>query len=179
MAVLGDPWHGDQTRENLVAGASSMIESLMLCGIGVLAGCLLTLVSVPLVHQRAVRLTTRNIVEAMPLAANEIQADKDQLRAQFAVAMRQLEVSIDDLRTKSANQLGQIGRSAAEINHLRVELDKRAAYIFALQAREHVRGSIVRRVVKIVLYLFVRSTREERIRLGAMRRAEMNLARAA
>ena len=58
-----------------------MIESLMLCGIGLLAGCLLMLLFFPAVHQRAVRLTRRDLVDATPLTAKEIQAEKDQLRA--------------------------------------------------------------------------------------------------
>ena len=41
-----------------------MIESLMLCGIGLLAGCLLMLLFFPAVHQRAVRLTRRDLVDA-------------------------------------------------------------------------------------------------------------------
>ena len=46
-----------------------MIESLMLCGIGPLAGCLLMLLFFPAVHQRAVRLT---LIDATPLTAKEI-----------------------------------------------------------------------------------------------------------
>ena len=61
-----------------------MIESLMLCGIGLLAGCLLMLVLFPAVHGRAVRLTRRDLIDATPLTAKEMQAEKDQLRAQFA-----------------------------------------------------------------------------------------------
>ena len=101
-----------------------MIESLMLCGIGLLAGCLLTLLFIPLVHERAVRLTMRQLAEAVPLTASEIRADKDLLRAQFAMALRQLEVNIEQLRERSANQLSRIGRNAVEINQLRVELTK-------------------------------------------------------
>ena len=44
-----------------------MIESLMLCGIGLLAGCLLMLLFFPAVHQRAVRLTRRDLIDAAPL----------------------------------------------------------------------------------------------------------------
>jgi hypothetical protein len=53
-----------------------MIESLMLCGIGLLAGCLLMLLFFPAVHQRAVRLTRRDLIDATPLTAKEIQAEK-------------------------------------------------------------------------------------------------------
>ena len=45
-----------------------MIESIMFCGIGLLAGCLLMLAFFPLIHERAVRLTTRHLVEATPIS---------------------------------------------------------------------------------------------------------------
>jgi hypothetical protein len=158
-----------------------MIESLMLCGVGLLAGCLLMLMFVPLVHRRAVRLTTRDVVEAMPMAANEVQGDKDLLRAQFAMAMRRLEVSTEGLRLKVARQQGELGRAAIEISRLRVELDRKTARIFALQARDEVRRSFARRVAKLVLYIFVRANREPRIKFATERPAEasVSFARAA
>ena len=131
----------------------------MLCGIGLLAGCLLMLVFFPLVHQRAVRLTTRNLVDAMPMTINEIQADKDRLRAQFALSLRRLEVNLEEMRAKAAGRYGEIGRQSREISRLQLELDKKTATVFALRAREHVRKGMVRRTVKILLYLFNRSSR--------------------
>jgi hypothetical protein len=75
-----------------------MIESLMLCGIGLLAGCLLMLDLFPAVHGRAVRLTRRDLIDAAPLTAKEMQAEKDQLRAQFAVSLRRLELNLEQMR---------------------------------------------------------------------------------
>ncbi len=51
------------------------------------------LMIVPLVHNRAVRLTTKRLEAATPLSMAEIQADKDQLRAEFAMAARRLEMN--------------------------------------------------------------------------------------
>ena len=67
-----------------------MIESIMLFGIGFLVASLLGLVVVPLVHNRAVRLTVRRLEAATPLSMAEIQAEKDQLRAEFAMSTRRL-----------------------------------------------------------------------------------------
>jgi len=141
-----------------------MIQAIMLCGIGALGGCLVTMLFIPLIHQRATRIARQQIVEAVPLAINEIQADKDHLRAQFAMSIRRLEVNIEEMRAKAAGQNGEIGRQSAEISRLQVELDKKTALIFALRAREAVRKSIVRRTLKTVLYLFVRSNRSRRPR---------------
>ena len=138
-----------------------MIESLMLCGIGLLAGCLLMLLFFPVVHERAVRLTRRHLLEATPMAVGAIQADKDQLRAQFAMSLRRLEVNLEEMRAKAAGRSVEIGKRTTEINRLQVELDKKTAMIFALRARDHVRKSFVRRTVKILLYLFTRANRRD------------------
>jgi hypothetical protein len=149
-----------------------MIQSIMLCGIGALAGCLLMMLFFPLIHERAVRITRQHVSEAIPMAFNEIQADKDQLRAQFAMSIRRLEVNIEEMRAKAAGQGGEIGRQSSEISRLNVELDKKTALIFALRAREAVRKSIIRRIVKIVLYSFIRSSRQRKGMLPAAMRAQ-------
>jgi hypothetical protein len=134
-----------------------MIESFMLCGIGLFAGCVLMLLFFPAVHARAVRLTRKQLVDAKSLTANEIQADKDQLRAQFAMSVRRLEIGMEEMRAKAMNRAAD--KQHAEISRLQVELDKKTAMIFALRAREEVRKRAVRRIVKLLLYVFVRSNR--------------------
>ena len=134
-----------------------MIESLMLCGIGLLAGCLLMLLFFPAVHQRAVRLTRRDLIDTTPLTAKEIQAEKDQLRAQFAVSIRRLEVNMEQMRVKALERAAD--RQNAEMARLQVDIDKRNALILALRTREEVRKRTLRRMVKLLLYLFARSNR--------------------
>jgi hypothetical protein len=145
-----------------------MIESLMLLGIGVCAGCPLVLAFIPLVHRRATRITTRHMDDATPLAINAIQADKDRLRAEFATSVRRLEVGVEEMRTKAAGHLGEIGRQKMEIQRLRLELDKKMALVFALRYRDKVRKSIVRRLAKLVFYAFIRSERRTRRELFGM-----------
>ena len=65
-----------------------MIEPIMYLAIGFLVSMLFGLMIVPLVHNRAVRLTTKRMEAATPLSMAEIQADKDQLRAEFAMSAR-------------------------------------------------------------------------------------------
>jgi hypothetical protein len=140
----------------------------MLLGIGVCAGCLLVLAFIPLVHRRATRITTRHMDDATPLAINAIQADKDRLRAEFATSVRRLEVGVEEMRTKAAGHLGEIGRQKMEIQRLRLELDKKMALVFALRYRDKVRKSIVRRLAKLVFYAFIRSERRTRRELFGM-----------
>ncbi|MBI3703381.1 MAG: hypothetical protein HY244_05910, partial [Rhizobiales bacterium] len=94
------------------------------------------LVVVPLVHGRAVRLTMRRLEAATPLSMAEIQADKDQLRAEFAMSTRRLEMSVENLKTKSTSQLAELGKKGDAINRLKIELGEKTATIFALEARD-------------------------------------------
>jgi chromosome segregation ATPase len=113
-----------------------MIEPIMFFGIGFLVAALIGLVVVPLVHGRAVRLTMRRLEAAAPLSMAEIQADKDQLRAEFAMSTRRLEMSVEQLKAKSTSQLAELGKKGDSINRLKVELGEKTATIFALEARD-------------------------------------------
>jgi chromosome segregation ATPase len=113
-----------------------MIEPIMYFGIGFLVAALIGLVVIPLVHSRAVRLTMRRLEAATPLSMAEIQADKDQLRAEFAMSTRRLEMSVDQLKTKTTSQLAELGKKGDAINRLKIELGEKTATIFALEARD-------------------------------------------
>lgn len=98
-----------------------MIEVAMYIGMGLLAGCLIAVAVVPLVHERAVRLTVRRLEATLPHSIAEIEADKDLLRAEFAMSTRRLEITVEELRSKAANQLSELGRKADAINRLKVQ----------------------------------------------------------
>jgi chromosome segregation ATPase len=113
-----------------------MIEPIMYLGIGFLIASLLGIVLVPLVHGRAVRLTKRRLEAATPLSMAEIQADKDQLRAEFAMSTRRLEMSVEHMKAKTTSQLAELGKKTDAINRLKIELGDKTASIFALEAHE-------------------------------------------
>src|SRR4051812_22099769 len=113
-----------------------MIEPIMYLSIGFLVSMLCGLMIVPLVHNRAVRLTTRRLEAATPLSMAEIQADKDQLRAEFAMSARRLEMSVEQLKNKTTNQLAELGKKSDAINRMKLELGEKNAAIFSLEARE-------------------------------------------
>jgi chromosome segregation ATPase len=113
-----------------------MIEPIMYLAIGFLLSMLFGLMIVPLVHNRAVRLTTRRLEAATPLSMAEIQADKDQLRAEFAMSARRLEMSVDQLKNKTSSQLAELGKKTDAINRMKIELGEKNATIFSLEARE-------------------------------------------
>ena len=113
-----------------------MVEPIMYLAIGFLVSMLFGLMIVPLVHNRAVRLTTRRMEAATPLSMAEIQADKDQLRAEFAMSARRLEMSVDQLKNKTTSQLAELGKKSDAINRMKIELGEKNAAIFAMEARE-------------------------------------------
>jgi chromosome segregation ATPase len=113
-----------------------MIEPIMYLAIGFLVSALFGLMIVPLVHNRAVRLTTKRMEAATPLSMAEIQADKDQLRAEFAMSARRLEMSVEQLKNKTTSQLAELGKKTDAINRMKVELGEKNATIFQLEARE-------------------------------------------
>src|ERR1700716_1313331 len=113
-----------------------MIEPIMYLAIGFLVSMLFGLMIVPLVHNRAVRLTTRRLEAATPLSMAEIQADKDQLRAEFAMSARRLEMNVDQLKNKTTSQLAELGKKSDAINRMKIELGEKNATIFSLEARE-------------------------------------------
>src|SRR3984893_11282695 len=115
---------------------SLMIEPVMFFGIGFLVAALLGLLLIPLVHNRAVRLTMRRLEASTPLSMAEIQADKDQLRAEFAMSTRRLEMSVEQMKPKTPSQLAELGKKSDAINRLKVELGEKTATIFALEARD-------------------------------------------
>src|SRR5919109_1418687 len=113
-----------------------MIEPIMFVGIGFLVAGLLVIGVIPLVHARAVLLTMRRLEALTPLSMAEIQADKDQLRAEFAMSTRRLEMSVEQLKAKTTTQLAEIGKKTDAINRLKLELGEKTAAIFALEARD-------------------------------------------
>ncbi|MDB5653729.1 MAG: hypothetical protein JWQ94_1342 [Tardiphaga sp.] len=113
-----------------------MVEPIMYLAIGFLVAMLFALMIAPLVHHRAERLTTRRLEAATPLSMAEIQADKDQLRAEFAMAARKLEINVDQLKNKTTGHLAEIGKKTDAVNRLKLELGEKSATIVDLEARE-------------------------------------------
>lgn len=111
-----------------------MIEPAMYGAIGFMIALLLALMLMPLVHGRAVRLTQRRLDAATPLSLAEIQADKDQMRAEFAMTARRLEIALQQLRNKAAVQAADLGKKTDAYNRMRIELEEKNAALGALQA---------------------------------------------
>ena len=111
-----------------------MIESIMYFGIGFLLATLVAVALIPSVHSRAVRLTSRRLEHSIPQSMAEIEADKDALRAEFAMSMRGLEITVDELKNKHTNALAELGRKGNAINRLKIEREAQKVEFVALKA---------------------------------------------
>jgi hypothetical protein len=125
---------------------------------GFLSACLLIVIVIPLVHARAVRLTTRNVMAAVPLSLVEVEAGKDLLRAEFAMSRYRLERRMEAMRTRATDQCAEIGRKSAEIARLEAELGRQSAPVLDHAAQEQTRRSNAPRVAAL-LRRFARSGR--------------------
>ena len=112
-----------------------MIEPMMYMGIGFLCAVLIAVAVVPLVHDRAVRLTTRRLRATLPQSMKEIQAGRDLLRAEFAMSTRRLEINLEQLKNKSTGQVVELGRRDDVINRLKIQRDALKVDVITLKAQ--------------------------------------------
>lgn len=112
-----------------------MLEAILYFILGFLAAALIALMVSPAIWNRAVVLTRKRIEASVPLTLNEIQADKDQLRAEFAMSTRRLEMSVEDLRDKASRQVIEVNRKRDELAKLAEESRERIRTIGELEAR--------------------------------------------
>ena len=114
---------------------SAVIQSILFFALGFLCACLLAILVAPAMWRRAVRLTRKRIEATVPLTLAEIQADKDRLRAEFAVSTRRLEINLKELRQRAAEQVVEIGRNREELKRLGAGRDETNQALSELDAR--------------------------------------------
>ncbi len=116
-------------------GSSIPLDYFMVGGIGFLAAWLMAVMVLPAVHHRAVRLT-RNKLEQLPLSIQEMRAEKDSIRAGFAAATTKLEMSLAQLREKTAAHATDAAKKTQLIARLKQELEAVDHALKETEARE-------------------------------------------
>ncbi len=109
-----------------------MIETALFFVLGFFCAGFLALMVAPAIWRRAVAITRRRIEASTPMTMEEIQADKDRLRAEFAMATRRLEREIAALKQKDAGQVVELSRNEEEFRRLAEERDERNRQIAEL-----------------------------------------------
>ena len=113
-----------------------LLENMMYFVLGFIASGLLALMIMPAIWRRATRLTKKRIEAATPMTMSEFRADKDQLRAEFALSTRRLEMNVENLRKRLAGQLSEINRKRLEQQQLKSERNEQLTIIGELEQRE-------------------------------------------
>jgi chorismate mutase len=101
--------------------SSVMIEPIMYFGVGFFVAALLGLLLVPRLHNRAVRQTMRRLKAATPLSIAEIRADKDQVRAEFAMQIQKSDLG-EDIENAGGRDSGTVDIFRADIRQLEGQL---------------------------------------------------------
>lgn len=123
-----------------------LVENIMYFALGVLVASLLGLIIMPAVWQRAVRLTKKRIEAATPITMAEFRADKDQLRAEFALSTRRLEMNVEALRRRLADQLRDMNRRKTELGGMKGERENHLQIVRELEERE---SELRRRILEL------------------------------
>ncbi len=103
----------------------SQIETIMLVALGFVVAALLALVGSRVLWSTAVRLGKRRTERSAPATIAALQAERDQLRAEHAMLSRKLELRLEDLKTRLAEQTAEVSRNRNRIDHLVKEVEAR------------------------------------------------------
>lgn len=112
-----------------------MVQSVLFFVLGFLCAGFVALMIAPAIWRRAVTLTRKRVEGSMPLTLAEIQAEKDRIRAEFAMSTRRLEMSVKSLREKAAEQLVEISRGREALKELALERKDKKQALSELEAK--------------------------------------------
>ncbi|WP_342150535.1 hypothetical protein [Methylorubrum sp. SB2] len=86
----------------------------MIFGLGFLLASLCALIALPTINARATRLARRRIEATLPVSTAEVAAERDHLRAEFAVAQRRLERRVEAEAAKRHAEMAALGARTME-----------------------------------------------------------------
>jgi chromosome segregation ATPase len=109
-----------------------VIEQGIYFGLGCVVAGLLALLFMPVLWARALRLTRQRLQAQIPVSMQEILADRDHLRAEFAVERRKLEQMMERVSDGKAADMAELGRRAV----LTDTLTDRVAALEAIEKRQ-------------------------------------------
>lgn len=112
------------------------IQSGMLVALGFLTAGFIVLLTLPFYRRRAERLAITALKSTLPMTEAEIRADKDRLRAEYAIRIHQLETKVEEAGTQSARQRIELNRRDGVINQLESDL---AGLRISLEEHENAR----------------------------------------
>lgn len=109
------------------------LYAAMLVTLGFLLAALTAVVVLPAYRRRIERFTAESVRRVLPLTEDEIRADKDRMKAEYAMDVHKLNSKLDDAAIAAARQSVEINRRDARVH----ELEQTIAD-YQLRAEEHV-----------------------------------------
>lgn len=104
--------------------------------LGFLLAAFLLLLLQPAYRRRIERFAIENIKRTLPLTEDEIKADRDRIRAQFAIDVHNLEMRLEESTVAAARQSVELNRRDAKINDLEQTI---AAHKVSVEEHENAR----------------------------------------
>jgi chromosome segregation ATPase len=100
------------------------IQSAMLVALGFFTAGLIGFLLAPFYGRRSARIATEELRATMPLSSAEIAADKDRLRATYALTIHKLEQKVEKAASSAARQRVELNRRDAAISELEGEVER-------------------------------------------------------
>jgi chromosome segregation ATPase len=110
-----------------------LVQSVLVFVFGFLAAGLLALMVAPAIWRRAVYLTRKRIESSLPLSINELNAEKDKLRAEHAMELRRTEARVHKLQERDTKQKVNLADQSSQIRELEQKVADNLAAIAKLE----------------------------------------------
>jgi chromosome segregation ATPase len=141
-----------------------LVQSILFFLFGFLSAAFFAFAVAPAIWRRAVTLTRRRIEASMPLTLNEVQADKDQQRAEFAISIRKIEMKAKSLQERVTEQQSDVAVNRERAKLLTLERDGLADEISTLKAHaEDLSATIASSAEQVAKLEAVRADQEAQI----------------
>jgi hypothetical protein len=112
----------------------SQTETIMLVALGFAIAALIALFLSRFFWSVALRLGNKRLLRSTPTTIAELRADRDRLRAEYAMLSRKLQLKMDNIKSKLAEQMAEVTRNRNRIDHLIVEVRTRDALLAEREA---------------------------------------------
>ncbi|MEM1048630.1 MAG: hypothetical protein AAGL24_20925 [Pseudomonadota bacterium] len=108
------------------------MQIVLYAGIGFFLALLLGVLVYPAFRNRTVRLTERRLKAELPQSMEEIRADRDSVRAEYALSMRQLEIKMEKLEEEAVARKLLLENREGEIRTLKTDIRQKQDIISEL-----------------------------------------------
>lgn len=103
-----------------------MAEIIMTFALGFLIASAIALTLAAPLWRRAASVTEKRLRASSPVSLDDINADKDRMRAEFAMSARKLEMSVENLRKKAETRLAELDRRERQVAALKEEIEEKS-----------------------------------------------------